>query len=57
MFRGVTAINDPDIGLWNTSNITNMSFMFTNATTFNQDIGGWNVENVLPHVNNYNSMY
>ncbi|MGY8940329.1 MAG: BspA family leucine-rich repeat surface protein, partial [Flavobacteriales bacterium] len=28
------------------SNVTNMGFMFYNAPSFNQDIGGWNVSNV-----------
>mgnify|MGYP000891905444 CR=1 FL=1 len=47
MFRGVTTINDPDIGLWNTSNITNMYRMFEGATAFNQDISGWNTSSVV----------
>jgi surface protein len=37
--------NQP-IGLWNTSNVTNMSTMFNAATSFNQDISTWNVSNV-----------
>ena len=32
---------------WNTENVTNMSYMFVGATTFNQYIGGWNTKNVL----------
>ncbi len=31
---------------WNTSNVTDMSYMFSVATEFNQDIGGWNTSNV-----------
>ena len=34
------------ISNWNTSNVTNMSFMFYNASAFNQDISQWNVSNV-----------
>ncbi|KAG7357589.1 fibronectin domain containing protein [Nitzschia inconspicua] len=34
------------IGSWNTSNVTNMNFMFENAFHFNQDIGKWDVSNV-----------
>ena len=30
-----------DIGGWNTSNVTNMSYMFYDAYNFNQDIGEW----------------
>ena len=32
---------------WNVENVTNMSYMFYNATTFNGDISNWNVENVV----------
>jgi hypothetical protein len=35
-----------DINNWNTSNITDMSFAFNDATAFNQPIGNWNVSNV-----------
>jgi surface protein len=39
-----------DISMWNTSKVTNMSFMFYNdnapVSTFNQPIGTWNVGNV-----------
>ena len=30
-----------DIGNWDTSNVTNMSYMFKSAYDFNQDIGNW----------------
>ena len=34
------------ISFWNTSNITNMSWIFSNIKDFNEDISNWNVSNV-----------
>ena len=34
------------IGYWDTSSVTDMSTMFHNKTTFNDDISGWDVSNV-----------
>ncbi|MFA5625283.1 MAG: BspA family leucine-rich repeat surface protein [Bradymonadales bacterium] len=31
---------------WDTSNVTDMSWMFSNASSFNQDISRWNTSNV-----------
>jgi gliding motility-associated-like protein len=43
MFRECTVLNSPgNIGSWNTSVVTNMSFMFSQASAFNQNIGAWN---------------
>ncbi len=41
MFYQATAFNQ-DIGNWNTTAVTDMSWMFYGCTNFNQDIGGWN---------------
>lgn len=32
---------------WDISQITNMSYAFANCDTFNEDISGWNVKNVV----------
>jgi surface protein len=44
MFAG-SLFNQP-IGSWDVSNVTNMDYMFFQATTFNQPLSGWNVSNV-----------
>ena len=36
-----------DIGFWDTSNVTVMSWMFSNARAFNQDISNWDVSKVI----------
>ena len=41
-----TTFND-DITGWDTSNVTNMSYMFAGSSIFNQDIGIWNVFQVI----------
>jgi surface protein len=50
MFLGASAFNNGSsstIGSWNTISATNMAQMFQNATAFNQNIGAWDVRNVL----------
>ena len=42
-----------DINTWNTSNITDMSSLFNNKSTFNSDISNWDVSNVT----NMNAMF
>lgn len=38
--------NVPNIELWDVSGITDMSYMFRNAISFNDNIGNWDVSNV-----------
>ena len=47
---GFSATDTPDL-----SNVTNMSFMFWGATSFNQPIGNWNVSNVTNMVSMFYS--
>lgn len=45
-FADARLLNDPNICLWNVSNINNMSGTFQVTHNFNQNISGWNVSNV-----------
>jgi len=38
--------NDASVSGWDTSNLTNMSYMFASATGFNRPIGSWNTSAV-----------
>ena len=43
MFYNCSILNSPaNIGSWNTSTVTDMSFIFSGARAFNQNIGAWN---------------
>ncbi len=54
MFESCRNLNSPsNIGTWNTATVTNMTFMFYDATVFNQDIGAWNTAAVT----NMNTMF
>ena len=46
MFSG-TYINDKNIGLWDTTNITSMISTFDGCVIFNVNLDNWNTENVL----------
>ena len=42
----IYSLFEGDISEWNTSNVTNMDYMFYQATNFNSNIGNWDVSNV-----------
>ena len=45
----------PNIGSWNVSGVTNMSFMFNGCSLFNQPIGNWNTAAVTNMGNTFSS--
>jgi surface protein len=48
MFRNCISLNGPsNINSWNTTNVTNMSYLYRGAKVFNQFIGDWNTQNVI----------
>ena len=46
MFSGAISLTQPNLNSWDVSNVTNMSFMFYEATYFNGNISGWVTSNV-----------
>ncbi|MEZ0004795.1 surface protein [Flavobacterium sp. 28YEA47A] len=61
MFQFCIALNGPaNIGSWNTATVTNMSYLFSGATIFNQNIGTWNtalvttMSNMFANATNFN---
>ncbi|MDN3706356.1 BspA family leucine-rich repeat surface protein [Myroides ceti] len=56
MFFGCKNLNNPaNINNWNTSAITNMSRVFSNASKFNQNIGSWNTTKVTDMSNMFSN--
>ena len=45
--KNSTAFNHPSASTWDTSNVTDMSRMFLNNDSFNQDISSWDTSNVI----------
>ncbi len=49
MFYYATSFNSPltwNGGPWNVKKVTHMTFMFFGATNFNQDLSGWELDNI-----------
>lgn len=44
MLQGCSAFNDSSVTTWDVSNVTSFYSLFQDATSFNQDISGWNVQ-------------
>ena len=52
MFAGNATFNDPDVGLWDVTTMTGgspngLSNMFSNCTSFNQDLSAWDTSNIV----------
>ncbi|BDT03726.1 hypothetical protein SHM_13720 [Spiroplasma ixodetis] len=41
--------SNQDLSSWDTSNVTNMNWMFHGAISFNQNISNWDVSNVMKY--------
>jgi surface protein len=41
-----SSINDPDISSWDVSTVTDMQYMFSSGSSFNQPLSSWDVSNV-----------
>ena len=46
IFRYATKF-DQDVSEWDVSNVTNMSYMFYEASSFNQDVSGTKVDGMF----------
>lgn len=56
-FFGCTSLNDPNISLWDTTNVTSMNTVFGLATSFNQPLNSWNVSNVTTMIGMFSRAY
>lgn len=54
-FWRASNFNDINILNWNTSNITNMNQVFSDALSFNQPIGMWNTDNVTSMISAFSN--
>jgi surface protein len=45
-FAGCSSIDDPNIGLWNTSEVTDLGSLFYGANIFNKSLNSWNTSKV-----------
>jgi surface protein len=58
MFESCSSItNIPNINSWDTSNVTDMSYMFQAAELFDDNIGNWNVSNVIDMTSMFDSAF
>jgi surface protein len=58
MFANCINLNGPaNINNWDISNVTNLSFIFYQATNFNQSIGLWNTQNVIDMTSMFEHAY
>ena len=46
LFASCTSLDDSNISSWDTSNVTNMSYLFSDALIFNQSISSWDTSSV-----------
>jgi surface protein len=58
MFRGCSSLTTvPNMGSWDTSSVTGMTYMFVNATGFNESIGTWVTSSVTDMQYMFNNNY
>lgn len=46
MFEGCTSLTNPDFSNFNTTSVTNMSYMFAGCSKFNGNVSSWNTSSV-----------
>ena len=47
MFAYCNKFNDPNVLSWDTTNVSDMSYMFLNSSNFSQNLSNWNSKNVI----------